>query len=296
MILFSDIAMPLLAVAPKVLFVAGAAAVATALFAWTIALTINDALKKFEEKYSQAGKTELDALYLTMEPKQLIVLGFACGAFLGFLGLLMSGVIVAIVFAGFGFFAPLFILKKMKEKREKLFNEQLIDCLSNMSNSLRSGFTVPQSVDMIGREMDNPIAMEFRIASAEMKLGLPPVEAMQNMSTRMPIPDLDLMVTSMDISEGVGGNLGNIFNNMANTIRERFRVEGRIQSLSAMGRMQGLVLVAMPIFLVFFMAWAQPEFVDPLLNDIRGNIAMAAGCVWLFLGHISIKKIVDIDV
>jgi tight adherence protein B len=165
-----------------------------------------------------------------------------------------------------------------------------------MSNSMRSGFTVPQSVEMISREMDNPIAMEFRIATAEMKLGLPPVEAMQNMTKRMPINDLDLMVTSMSISEGIGGNLGNVFNNMSHTMRERFRVEGRIRSLSAMGRMQGAVLIGMPFVLIFFMAKFQPDFVKPLLEETLGQLACAFGLFWLGLGYLSIKKIVDIDV
>jgi len=271
-------------------------AIATALFAWTISITINESIRTFEERYSEAGQARLDALYLTMEPRQLMVLSFSSGAFLGFMGYLIAGTAIAVVLFGFGVFSPLYILNKMKEKRQTLFNEQLIDCLSNMSNSLKSGFTIPQSVDMIGREMDNPIGMEFRIASAEMRLGLPPVDAMQNMTKRMPISDLDLMVTSMGIAEGVGGNLGKIFNNIAGTIRERFRVEGRIQSLSAMGRMQGTVLIGMPFVLVFFMSKFQPQFIDPLVNTTIGQIACGAGLIWLFIGYLSIKKIVDIDV
>jgi len=270
--------------------------VSVLLFSLTVIITMNEVFRKFEEKYTEAGKADLDALYLTMEPNQLMVLSIACGGFFGFMGYLLGDIMVCLVCLFGGLFVPLMVIRKMKARRQYKFNEQLIDCLGNISNSLRSGFTIPQSVEMIGREMDNPLAMEFRITHAEMRLGLPPVEAMQNMTKRMPINDLDLVVTAMSISEGLGGNLSNIFENISHTIRERFRVEGRIQSLSAMGRMQGQVLVAMPFVLVLFMTNMQPEFIAPLFDTLIGRFAIAGGLIWLFLGWLSIRAIVDIDV
>jgi tight adherence protein B len=272
--------------------------VAGGLLVWSLSFTLKGIYANFEKKYAAAGQAHLDSLYMVMSTQQLMILSITSGAIVSFFSFIFNGgdIAFSLISGIIGLFAPLFLLSYLKRKRQKLFNEQLIDALGNMGNSLKAGFTLPQAIELIGREMDDPIGMEFRIAHSEMRLGLPPVEALQNIANRVQIQDLDLVVTSVGISQDIGGNLTRVFDSIAHTIRERFRVEGRIRSLSAMGRMQGLVLITMPFLLVLFMSKFQKGFIEPLFHTTLGQIFCVAGLIWLFIGWISIKKIVDIDV
>ncbi|MGE4157889.1 MAG: type II secretion system F family protein [Planctomycetota bacterium] len=278
------------------LFASLFAGAAAGLLAVVAAQAIREGFRRYEEKYAAAGKANLDALYLSLDARLLSILSFSAGSLLGFLGYALGGGAVGVMGLATGLFAPLFILSLLKKKRLRAFNEQLVEALGQMSNSLRAGFTMPQAIDLIAREMDNPLAMEFKIARADMRLGMPPVQALRQMTSRVPLADLDLLVTSIDIAEGIGGNLTKVFDSLGVTIRERFRVEGRIESLSAMGRMQGLVLILMPFALVLILKKLQPEYIRPLFEHPVGQVCCAAGLVWLALGWLSIRRIVSIDV
>ena len=168
--------------------------------------------------------------------------------------------------------------------------------LGNMSNSLKAGFSLPQAFELIAREMQPPIKQEFGLLTQEMRIGLPMEKALGNLLKRMHSQDLDLVVTSIDVSREVGGNLTEVFQNIAGTIRERQRVEGKIRMLSAQGRLQGLIMTLLPVFLMVFLSWFYPDYIDPLFNERAGWLLLSVAGVMLVIGGFVIHKILAIDI
>src|SRR5204863_7639248 len=134
-------------------------------------------------------------------------------------------------------------------QRLRTFNGQLADTLMLMSNSLRAGYSLLHAMETVSREAPQPSAEEFGRVVREVGLGLGPEEALTNLHRRLPSDDLDLMVTAINVQHEVGGNLAKIFDTLAETIRERQRIHGEIQTLTAQQRMGGNVIALLPIAL-----------------------------------------------
>src|SRR6266542_4230602 len=147
------------------------------------------------------------------------------------------------------FYAPRMVFMIARDKRRALFEMQLIDGLTLLANSLRAGMTLPQSMELLVREMRPPITQEFGRVLQENRLGTDFDQAMLNMSRRLQSRDLDMLVNAIAITRKSGGNMGEIFQKIAEIIRERARIEGKVKALSATGNMQAFVMSALPFAL-----------------------------------------------
>lgn len=270
---------------------------AVAVFVLVGILLFSERWESYEEKYLEEAGRSLDDLLLTLPPQQLIFLGFA-SAFLvlALVYVVTESAALSIVFGAAGFFAPRLSLKVYKARRVKAFSDQLVDALGTLNNALRSGFALPKALATVAEESPKPLSQEFKIVCQELRLGRDLEEAMRNMHGRVPSEDLDLLITAIGIATEVGGNLTEVFDKIAHTIRERHRIEGRIDSLTAQGKMQGLVIGLLPLFLVAAMNAIDPEMLVPLYTTWIGFGVIALICVLEVLGFFFIRKICNIEV
>ncbi|MFH1023437.1 MAG: type II secretion system F family protein [Planctomycetota bacterium] len=253
--------------------------------------------ESYEERYVQGAEKTLDSMFITLPREHIVYLSIAAFAVMTGLGTLASGYIWVGLPAGMAAFAaPPFVLRWMKNRRDAKFGLQLVDALSSIGNALKAGLSLPQALDLIAREMDNPIRQEFRLVTHELKFGIRMEEALGHLRDRMPNPDVELMGTAITISQEVGGNLAEVFENIANTIRERHRVEARIRALTAQGKLQGIILCLVPFALGGFLTAFYPGMMRPLYETGIGWALIGGVLILEAMGAFFIKKIVTIDV
>lgn len=204
--------------------------------------------------------------------------------------------ILALVLYLLGIILPPILLNNARQKRRKKFNQQLGESLSIMANALRAGFSFMQCLEMVSREMPNPLAKEFARTYREMNLGTPIEQALQNLVNRVASDDLDLLVTAVLIQRQVGGNLAEVLDNISNTIRERIRIQGEIKTLTAQGRITGLVIGLLPVALVLLLLIINPDYMKPLLSTKVGWALLATGVINELIGLMIINKIISIDI
>ncbi len=226
-------------------------------------------------------------------------------AFNGFTGLVggLFGIIVSrgnllqtLLFLLIGLILPqLYLLRKERASMAAL-SGQIADSLVLMANSLRASHSFLQSLEMVAREMEPPISREFRRALQEMSLGIPVEAALTTMGRRAGNEDLDLMVTAVLIQRQVGGNLAEILDTIAETIRERVRIQGEIKTLTAQGRISGVIISLLPIAIGAFIGVLNPSYLNVLLTHPIGRVMLAIGVLGQLAGVAAIQKIIKIDV
>ena len=214
------------------------------------------------------------------------------GLVLGVLRDPLSGVIGLIL----GYLMPRFYVSRRIAGRLGAFNKQLADTITLLSNSLRAGSSFLQSIELVSRETPSPMGEEMGRVVRELNLGLGMEEALANLVRRIRSDDLDLMVTAIGVQQQVGGNLAEILDTIAFTIRERVRIKGEINTLTAQGRMSGYLVAFLPIGIAVTLNFINPAFMQPLFTETLGRILLGVGGVMMVIGFFMIQKIVDIKV
>ncbi|MGH2450725.1 MAG: type II secretion system F family protein [Candidatus Limnocylindria bacterium] len=204
----------------------------------------------------------------------------------------VSGVIGAVL----GYFGPRFWVGRRIAGRLGAFNKQLPDTITLLGSSLRAGSSFLQSIELVAREGQPPMAEEMGRIVREVNLGLGMEEALHNLVRRIKSDDLDLMVTAINIQQQVGGNLAEILDTIAFTIRERVRIKGDINTLTAQGRMSGYLVAGLPVALGATLNVINPAFMEPLFTEDLGRILIVAAVISMTIGFIAIRKITDIKV
>jgi len=211
-------------------------------------------------------------------------------------GLPLGGLIQMIVFGVIGYLIPGFYVKYRINKRLKAFNAQLGDTLTLLSNALKAGYSFAQAIDTVAKNAVPPISDEFARAVREMNLGGSPDEALQNITKRIASNDFDLVATAYSIHRTVGGNLAEILDNIAYTIRERVRIKGEIATLTAQARASGTLITFLPIVLATFMYFVTPTYFRPMFENFVGWALIGIGLFMIFIGNLIIRRIVAIEV
>lgn len=197
-----------------------------------------------------------------------------------------------------GFFLPRMYINRQKTRRLKRFSEQLPDMINLMVNGLRAGYSTMQAMEAVSKEMPAPISDEFRRVVQEMQLGIPMEVSLENLLRRIPSQDLDFMVTAINVQREVGGNLSEILDTISFTIRERIRIKGDIQTLTAQVRTSGTVLSLIPVGLTVVLWFLNPDY---LLSLQGGGIYCVVGVIvsvvsLIVIGYAIMMKIADIEV
>jgi tight adherence protein B len=257
---------------------------------------LSKAYEQYQERYVVRSMNDLSDMFLFIDSRQMFILNICTMGLMVVVGWLMFNPVVTVMFAIGGFFTPMAIIKFYRKKRIKKFNVQLVDALQGMANAFKAGLTFPQAIEHISREAPAPLSQEFSLFIKEIKLGVPMEEALVNMAKRVGSDDLELVVVSTNISRQLGGNMAEMFETISSTIRERFRLEGKIDALTSQGRMQGWIVAALPLALGVVLNWMRPDLMEPMLDHIFGYVLVGLVLIMEALGVVIIRKIVNIDV
>ena len=224
----------------------------------------------------------------------LVILGFLVGGvsigwlFLGILGALIGGLLCYLM--------PQLFIRMKQKRRLHNFNQQINDCLTLISNSLKAGYSFFQAIDLVSREMPEPISREFGRALKEMNLGASTEEALTDMVHRVGSEDLDMIVQAVIIQRQVGGNLAEVLDKIAFTIRERIRIKAEIKTITAQSRMSGIVIALLPVGLVALLASMNADYFSLLWTTMVGKAMIVMAIVLELAGLFVIRKIVNIRI
>jgi tight adherence protein B len=208
----------------------------------------------------------------------------------------IAGTALGLTFGVLALMAPNKLLDVLRDRRRRKFNEQLVEALGSMSNALRAGFSVNQAFETVVQNGEKPISQEFGVMLQQMRVGMNFYDALQSLDKRVGSDDLTLVVTSIDIARRTGGNLTEIFDKISLTIRERMRIERRVQTLTAQGRLQGIIVACMPALLGLAMTFLKPALMIPFFKSVNGMAAIGATALLIAIGWFFISKIIRIDV
>jgi len=242
-------------------------------------------------------KQMLDQADLHITPSRLLMFSFMAGM-LGALAasvltvfiplMLLAGVVCAAL--------PLIHVWWRRKKRFDAFLEQLPDTLDLISRALSAGHAFSEALHMVSLEMPEPVATEFRKAYEEQNLGLSLKLALENLTQRMPLLDLKMCVTAVLIQRETGGNLAEILEKVAYTIRERFRIMGDLKTLTTSSRMSAWLLCGLPIFVALAVTVMNPDYMSVLWKDPRGHYLIAAALLLEITGMLIVRKILKIKI
>ncbi len=213
----------------------------------------------------------------------------------GLAALFQAGMMPSVTLAAVGAFLPIFYIKIKKGKRIKAFEAQLGDTLIMMCNGLRSGFSFQQAMENVASDMPAPIGVEFGRVCNEIRYGATLDDALNNMVERVKSPDLMLVVSAVLIQRTTGGNLSEILSTISETIRDRIKIKGEISSITAQGRMSGMIIGALPICIAAILMVVNPEYMSTFFTTTAGNIMLAVSVVMEVLGFFAIRKVVTIE-
>src|SRR5512140_2905960 len=257
---------------------------------------LSKAYEQYQERYVVKSMTDVSDMFLFIDPRQMLILNIASMCLLGILGWMVFNPLVCIGLTIFGFFLPMLLMKYYRKRRIKKFNTQLVDALQAMANAFKAGLTFPQAIEHVSKESYPPLQQEFGLFVKEVKLGVSLEEALVNMGKRVGSDDLELVVVATNIARQLGGNMAEMFETISSTIRERFRLEGKIDALTSQGKLQGWVVAAMPAILGMVLNYMRPDLMQPMMDHIFGWILVAVVMVMEALGVLIIRRIVNIDI
>jgi tight adherence protein B len=274
---------------------------------YVVLRALREAEESYASEYTSDTARQFEDLFLFISPKQMLMISrliavivffllfFSAGSFESPTAM-MSGALVGGIGSMLALFFPRLLLKVLRIRRLERFNSQLVNALTGMSNALKAGFSIQQAIEAIVKERENPISQEFGMFQQQVRVGMTFEDAMADMDRRVGSEDLTLMIQSVEIARQTGGNLTEVFDRIAETIRERRRIEGKIKSMTAQGKIQGNVVGAMPFVLGFAIYLLDPGMMTAFLNSYIGMIIIGMVIIMVALGMVVIRKIVNIDV
>ena len=203
--------------------------------------------------------------------------------------------LIRLPWMGIAAMIPFFILQRRRKARLSRFEEGLPEAIDLLSRAIRAGHPLSSGVGMVGDEAAEPVAQEFRTLYEEQRFGIPLDEALMGMVDRIALMDVRIFSTAVLVQREVGGNLAELLDNIARTMRERFTIRRQLRVYTAQGRMSGYVLAVMP-FVVGTGLWIlDPDYMGALIFSYLGRLMLGIALVMWIIGFIWIRKIVDID-
>ncbi len=264
---------------------------------------ITDAVTRTVERavanrgFAQQISLDLARANLKLTVSEYLVVSLILAIITALLASLISGTLVAgLLFGLTSLYLPRWYVRSREHKRLAAFSGQLGDTVGIMANSLRSGYSLLQAMELVARETPAPMGEEFGRVVREVGLGLSPERALENLVRRIASDDLDLMVTAIKVQHEVGGNLSRILDTIGTTIRERVRIKGEIKVLTAQQSMAGYIISGLPLALAGVLLLLNPTYIMKLFSPGWYMVMPICGGLGIVLGFIAIRRIVAIEV
>lgn len=248
--------------------------------------------------FSFAKKIEanLDKADLLLKVEEFIGLTILIILGGGLFGLALSGRTMIMVLCGLlAAIIPAIFVHMQKQKRAALLSEEIGETLTGMSNSLRAGYSFQQAMDLVSKETQGPLGKEYRRTLREINLGVTTEQALQNLIKRVQNEDLELMISAVLIQRSIGGNLAEVFDKIADTIRQRIRMKGEVKVLTAQGRVSAWIIGLMPIALIVIITMINPGYLSMFFETTIGWILLGGAVIMELIGFIIINRIINIE-
>jgi len=269
----------------------------TALLWFIIASKAQGYMEGYKETFTDSASTNMSDMFLFVDPNQLFVLNLVAIVVLPSLVWLLTGDIPAMLaMLAILVLLPSIFYKSMRKKRLKRFEAQLPDALAMVSGAMRAGASLNIAMEGLVKEQPAPISQEFELLLKEQRLGVDFEVSLKAMEERIPIPDFAMLVTALLINREVGGNLAETMESLGETLRRKSTMEGKIESLTAQGKLQGIVMTGLPILLGILLNFIEPEAMEKLWTTTIGWIVLTIIVVMELMGYLMIRKITSIDV
>ena len=262
------------------------------------ARTAVEGVLRRNESLEQKIAARLEGAGSRLKPAEWVLVQVAIFLGAGAAGLLLGGgnLVLGVLFCALGAVLPWLYLGFKRSRRRKAFNAALPDTLQLMSGSLSAGLSLAQSVDTIVREGTEPVASEFRRVLVETRLGVPLEVAFDGVAERFSSKDFEWVIMAIRIQRQVGGNLAELLDTVAATMREREYLRRQVNALAAEGKLSAIVLSVLPPGFLLYLVVAQRDYVMPLFTDVRGLVMLVGATLWLLVGIFWMSKLVKVEV
>ena len=245
---------------------------------------------------------QLSLLFIKIDPDKitylLLFLSFGLSAivaiFFLFFGYWQLGLVLAIIVGIIGWKLPKPIVNYLVERRVRAYQDQMVDALNLLGNGLKAGLSFNQGMRMVVEEMGAPISQEFKRVLDENSLGQPMEECLENLVKRIRLSENDMFVTSVNILKEAGGNLSDIFETITDVIRERIRLQQKIDTYTAQGKVQGIIISSMPTAMLLVYTVTDPKSIATVFTNPLGIALMLGAYTLNIVGYFIIKKVITI--
>jgi tight adherence protein B len=237
----------------------------------------------------------LDRAGLALRPGEFVILAATGVIVAATAGLVLAGAVGAVLFGGAAAVAPRLVLRVLTTRRRDRFAEQLEGTLQIIAGSMRAGHALVQAISIVAAESESPTADEFNRVIVETRLGRTIEDSLRAMAQRMENEDLGWVVEAIEIQHKVGGNLVEVLDAVATTIRDRNQLRRQVKALSAEGRMSAIVLLALPFAIAGFIATLNPEYLAELFTSTVGRVMLGVAAVLMALGALWIRKLIEVE-
>jgi tight adherence protein B len=271
--------------------------VCVAIIAWVFVQKGEHFWGEYEDVFMETSSASLGDMFLFVDTKRLFLYNIIAIIIIPLISYMMFGslttsaIVLAIIMI-----LPFRLYRRMKKKRLKMIEEQLPDALIMISGNLASGGSLNMALDAVVKNQPAPLSQEFMLFTREQRIGVEFDKSLRNMERRIPNQDFIMFTSALKISREVGGDLGDVINTLANTLRRKATMEGKIESLTSQGKMQGIVMTGLPIMIGAILFFIEREAMEKLFTTTTGWIVLCIIIVMEVLGYFFINKVTTIDV
>ena len=254
-------------------------------------------MQRYRDMFTEQANVNLSDMFLFIDPTTLFYFNIAAVIVIPLLIWTVSGnAVLAIGSLILILVLPRKIYKWMRERRVLKIQSQLPDGLMMIASSMRAGLGFGPALESLAKDCDPPLSEEFSLILREQRMGVKPDEALEHFNVRVPVADVTLFVSAVNISRDIGGNLAESLASLSETLRRRLIMEDKVRALTAQGRLQGIVMAMLPVGIVLFLTFAYPETMDGMYHTVVGWCIMVVAGIMEFLGYRMCRKIMSIDV
>ncbi|HKK16598.1 MAG TPA: type II secretion system F family protein [Gammaproteobacteria bacterium] len=270
---------------------------AASLFAWAVLQKGSEFMASYKETFTESASANMADMFLFIDAARLFYLNLIAIFVLPLVIWLLIGdpITAAVIFIMLAIL-PGLVYTRMRKKRLRKFEEQLPDGLLMLSGAMRAGASLSIAMEGLVKEQSPPLSQEFELFMREQRIGTDFDKSLSNMEKRLPLQDFAMLTSALRINREIGGNLAEILESLADTLRRKHQMEGKIDSLTAQGKLQGIVMTGLPVLLGVLLYFLEPENMSKLWTTKIGYAVTAVIIIMEFMGYTMIKKITTIDV
>ncbi|MGH6803674.1 MAG: type II secretion system F family protein [Methyloceanibacter sp.] len=262
---------------------------------------VQDTIKNIEAKQKPKKRVQLRIRLiragLSMKPSTYYLLSCLTGVVGGFIVLVTGSSPLVSLLAAFacGFGLPRWILARMIKRRQAKFLLQFANSIDIIVRGIKSGLAFSDCMQIIARESPEPVRSEFADLVAQQKVGVPLSGAFERMFERMPLQEVNFFAIVIAIQNQIGGNLAEVLSNLAQVLRDRYRLEAKVRAFSAEAKASAIIIGALPPCVMLAVFFTSPGYISILWHDKLGNIMLIGGAIWMFIGVLVMRKMINFD-